>query len=94
MPRLWPSRYSLRRALGPKNTGSSTSTTARSLTIGTTNIRAIPPKVFELKTACPPRKKLDYNPGNRSIRTFARRLTPYPLTFAVNFRLRRPIIGM
>ena len=61
---------------------------------GTTNIRAIPPRVFEIKIASLPRKKLDYNPGNRSLQAFAGRFTPYHLTFAVNFRLRRAIIGI
>ena len=62
--------------------------------IGINKIRAIPPRVFEIKIVCPLRTKLDYNPENRSHRTFAKSLTPRPVPFAASFRLRRAIIGM
>jgi hypothetical protein len=55
---LW-SRYSSQQLYQPKSTRSSTITPVRSPRIITTNIRAIPQKVFEIKIASPPRKKLN-----------------------------------
>ena len=54
---LW-SRYSSQQLHQSKSTRSSTITPVRSPRIITTNIRAIPLEVCEIKIVCPPERKL------------------------------------